>query len=466
VDEHCRITVVGERRQVDLAVPAGAPIATYVNTLARLCEQDQTDIMPSAWSLAAGTGATFAPEWSLAELGVADGEVLYLRDIVADEYAEQIVHDVAERVAEEAESPLARRWDDKARTVTITACALGWLVAAMVVIAVRHQLAETELAALSLPFGLLLPVVAWVAMERGWSIPVPLRTGLALCSVPLLALAAWALVIGPTGGGMAGPGGPLTTAGATGAALAVGALAGAILAFLAVPAVTTSAVMFTALVAAVPGLGLAVLRADGTQAAAAFAVVAFALLTAVPATVSGIVVFTHRRLGMRVVGGPEEGDELAGAVREATVLLVAWSGGLCLVLALTLVLMAASTSPYANAAAVLLGGALLLRAGATRLIAEVVPMALAGLTALLTVALVGPAHLGWGSWVGPTYACLLGGAFLAYGFRRLMRRPGLPYMERPRWLTDLSSVLAGASVALVVAAFGAFGRLVGLGHHL
>ena len=38
-DVCCRVTIVGERRQVDLAVPATAPITSYIDGVARLCGQ-------------------------------------------------------------------------------------------------------------------------------------------------------------------------------------------------------------------------------------------------------------------------------------------------------------------------------------------------------------------------------------------------------------------------------------------
>ncbi|MEK8143045.1 hypothetical protein NKH18_15210 [Streptomyces sp. M10(2022)] len=47
-----------------------------------------------------GDARTVRPEWSLAELGIVDGQVLYLRDVIADEFTEPVVHDVGERVAQ------------------------------------------------------------------------------------------------------------------------------------------------------------------------------------------------------------------------------------------------------------------------------------------------------------------------------------------------------------------------------
>ena len=48
----CRVTVVGERRRVDLALPASDPIAEFVPQLVRMCGQPLEDTLPAAWSLA------------------------------------------------------------------------------------------------------------------------------------------------------------------------------------------------------------------------------------------------------------------------------------------------------------------------------------------------------------------------------------------------------------------------------
>jgi hypothetical protein len=145
---------------------------------------------------------------------------------------------------------------------------------------------------------------------------------------------------------------------------------------------------------------------------------------------------------------------------------VFWSGGLAVVLAAALVPLAASRSPYAAAEAGCLGFALLLRAGSVRLVAEVLPVALAGTIGLFTLLLIGPGHLGWRSWTAPVFLVLIAGLLLAYGFRRLMRRPELPSMARPRWLTSFSSILAGVGAALAIELSGVFARFVELGHHL
>jgi uncharacterized membrane protein len=465
VDEHCRITVVGECRQVDLAVPARAPIATYVDTLARVCAQERSDILPPAWSLATATAGPFAPEQSLAELGIVDGQVLYLRDVIAQEFADPVVYDVGERVTEVAEGILRRRWDPRTRTMTVMAFGLGWLIATLIVLASRHHVRSAVLLDFAVASGLVLPALAWMAAERPWPVPPRLREILALSAVPALALAARTLATTHLFARMDGPHAVMTAAGLTAFALAGGAMIGAFLAFSASPGVSTCAVLLAAVLVALLGGTLAMVKASGIESAAITAAVAYGLLTIAPRTVSRIVTFAYRSAAARLP--PEEdGDPVATAVRAATTLLVCWSGGLAVVLAVALVPLAASRSPYAAAEASCLSLALLLRAGSVPLVAEVLPVSLAGTIGLFTLLLVGPGRLGWRSWTAPVCLGLIAGLLLIYGFRRLMRRPELPSMTRPRWLTSFSSVLAGAGAALAVGPSGVFSRFVEMGHHL
>lgn len=467
MDEHCRITVVGERHKADLAVPADAPITAYISTLVRMCGQGRDDVMPPAWSLAAATCAPFAPERTLNELGIVDGAVLYLRNVIEGEYADPVVHDVGERVAEVAQRSLHRRWDARARTGTALAIGLGWLVAALIVLAVRRQVGRVPLGEIAVIAGLALPMVAWTAGERGWPIPSRLREAVALSAVPILALGGWTVAEAPSFTRLdSGPHPTLTAGGLTAAALVLGALVGAVAAYGAAPSVTTCAVLLAAILAGVLGIGLALAEAGLVASAAAVAVLAFALLTVTPVTAGRIVAFCDRRARARGASDEEDDDSVAGAVLAAATLLVVWSGALALVLGAALVFMAASRSPFATAAAACLGLGLLVRAGAARLTAEVVPLLLAGGAGLATLLLIGPGHLGWPDWIAPTGALVIGAGLVGYGLRRLMRRPDLPAAARPRWMSGFGSILGGTGAALAVAAFGVFGRMVELGHHI
>jgi hypothetical protein len=465
MDEHCRITVVGERRQVDLAVPARVPIATYVDTVARLCAQERSDILSPAWSLATATATPFAPERSLAEVGVVDGQVLYLRDVIAEEFADPVVYDVGERVNELAEGALGRSWDPRTRTMTVMTFGLGWLIATLIMLASRHQVRSAVLVDFAVASSLVLPTLAWMAAERPWPVPTRLREILALSAVPTLALAARTLATTHLFAQMHGPHADRTAAGLTAFALVAGAMIGAFLAFNASPGVTTCAMLVAAGVVALLGGTLAMVKASALESAAIAAAADYGLLTFAPWTASRIVTVAYRSAAARLP--PEQDDDpVATAMRAATTLLVFWSGGLAVVLAAALVPLAASRSPYAAAEAGCLGFALLLRAGSVRLVAEVLPVALAGTIGLFTLLLIGPGHLGWRSWTAPVFLVLIAGLLLAYGFRRLMRRPELPSMARPRWLTSFSSILAGVGAALAIELSGVFARFVELGHHL
>lgn len=465
MDEQCRITVVGERRRADLAVPAVAPIASYVTTLAQVCEQGSDAVLASAWSLGPAVGAPYAPERSLGELGVLDGSVLYLRDVTEGEFTDPVVYDVAERVAEVAERRLHRRWDARARNAAILTIGLGCLIAALIVLAVRHQVSHAVAGEVSVVFGLMLPAIGWTTGERGWPVPPRLREAVSLSAVPLISLAAWA--ISAQGfSRLDGAHGHLTSGGLAVAALVLGALIGAILAYAAAPGPATCTVLLTAAVAAVAGIGLAAARADAIASVTVAAVIAFALLTVAPKVAAWAVAFSDGRARARGETDGGDADPVTAAVSAAATLLIVWSGCLAAGLGVALVPMAASRSAYAAAAAGCLGLGLLLRAGAARLTAEVIPLLVAGAAGLLTLLLVGPGHLGWPSWVSPTGAVAIAAMAIVYGFRRLMRGPDLPPAARPRWLGGFGSMLGGTSAALAIAALGTFGRLVALGHHL
>jgi hypothetical protein len=466
VDQHCRITIVGAQRQADLAVPVGAPIASYIGTLARMCGQPRNDIMPAAWSLGPAVGRPFAPERSLAELGVLDGTVLYLRDVISDEFADPVVHDVAERVAEVAESRLHRRWDSRARTFTIFALGLGWLIAALAVLAGRHAVSAATLEDLTVVFGVLLPALAWTATERRWRVPRQLRQAMALAAVPLLALGAHAIGTVPHFARLARPGGDVTHLGLAVAALAVGALVGAVVAVVAVPSEVTCVVLLAAVVGVALGVGLAAAKANLDRSATAVSVVGFALLMVSPVTAARIVAFVDGLARNRMSGEAPESDPVDAAVGRAATLLVCWSGALSLLIGACLVPMAASHSSYCVAAAGCVGLAVLLRAGVARLTSEVVPQLLAGAAGILTLLTIAPGHFGWPGWTAPVLTLVVGAVLLAYGLRRLMRRPDLPAMSRPRWMSNASSMLGGTGVALAIAASGVFGWVVHLGRHI
>ncbi|WP_456049139.1 hypothetical protein [Actinacidiphila yeochonensis] len=268
------------------------------------------------------------------------------------------------------------------------------------------------------------------------------------------------------GPGAAGPA-HLTRGGFLLAALAVGALVGAILAYLGAFGVTTGAVLTAAVCVAAVGTVLAMVGADLTQTAAVAAVVSFVLLTFTVPTASGLVGYVARRNSMRQeTAADDAGDPVAAAVAAAKTLLVAWTCFLAAVLAAALVVLAADRSRYGVWLAVCMGGALLMRAGSARLVAEVVPVGAAGAAGLCMALVLGADRLGWSGWTAPGAACLVAVGLLVYGFRNLVRNPDTLFRSHPGWMTTAGSVLGGGGFALALATFGAYGWFVHFGRGL
>ncbi|MGW0856243.1 EsaB/YukD family protein [Streptomyces sp. NPDC002690] len=461
-DEHCRITVVADHRQVDLAVPARAPITDWIDSVAGLCGVSDDELMPAAWTLRAGQAAPLAPDRSLAQSGVTDGQLLHLADLLAGEYDEPVVRDVAEQVTEASERLLDRRWTAPARAVTLLVSGLAWLVAGTLLARVVHggprtgatgeALSRSELGGAALVAGVLLPMLARIALERRWAVPAGVRTALAVCAVPTLGVAGYGLT---AGSGQVDSG--VAVAGA-----ACGALIGAALACGSAMSAATCGVLLVVLAGAVPVVVLALTGVDGYQGSALVAVWAFVLLLFAPGTAARAAATGYRRSGREL---PSSGVELEAAVRVAMRLLLVWTGLLSLTLAVTLALLAAADSPYGPAIAATLALGLLLRAGQAATVSEVVPVGAAGAVGAFVLLLAAPGRLGLPPAAGVAAVAVVAFVLVAYGFRRLMR-PESAGTGRPAWLAGAGTAIGALAIPLTVAAFGVFGRLSGLGHRL
>jgi type VII secretion integral membrane protein EccD len=100
----CRVTVIGPRKQVDLALPAHVPFADLFPGIALYAGLDRAAVAesPEGWALQRLGQEPFEPPFTPAQAGVADGELLYLRPwlktlppAISDDIADQIagVHD-------------------------------------------------------------------------------------------------------------------------------------------------------------------------------------------------------------------------------------------------------------------------------------------------------------------------------------------------------------------------------------
>jgi len=442
-DHLCRVTVVGEKRRVDFTVPARAPIAEYVSTLAGLCGQDDDASFPAVWSLAVAGRAPFPLQASLDQTGVLDGQVLYLRDLAAGEADDPVVLDIAEAV-EEATDELGRwAWTPRNRAVTGLAAGACWLVAALIVLAVRPDGTSLRLlSGLAIGAGLASAAVAAVITRRREPVPAPLGLALALSVIAELAVG---------GGFLAGH--------PTVATVADGAAVGCFLAFLAVRDALTLPLPVFAVVTLVLSVFLTAVRAGAAQSASVIAVVGLALLAGGPQWTGRLVASPFGKAAMDGAGDVQD------QVRRAWLLLAVWSTLAGLLTAADLVLLTTFPGWFAQALAGCAGLTLVLDAGSYRQLTEVIPNAAAGAAGLLALMLELPARVHLPPWSGPLAASAVGLAILGAAFAR--PAVGERLAREPRRFTrGAVFVLRTVCVALMIGSFGVFGELQSLGHRL
>jgi type VII secretion integral membrane protein EccD len=449
-DPRCRVTVVGERRRVDLALPAHAPVAEYALALARMCGQAEDELLPAAWSLAVTGRPPLPLTASLAAAGITDGAVLHLRDVLVGEADEAVVRDIEEEVTEASARFGTWPWDRRHRAVSLMAAAALWLVAAVVTTAVtvpRDVVVQPVLLAALAAVAAV--SVAWTARRRSWPVPLPVRALTALVAVPALAIAGERLAgAHPAGGALA-----LDTA--------VGAAVGAVAVFAAAPGIFTAALPPVALVGVVAVTVLGALRADTLQATAFTTVLVLGLFTLTPWAAGRVAAYSvdERRLEQA------DAETLDALVRQSRWLLVTASAVLATVLGVTLVLLARSADPYAQALAGCAAVALLARADGFGLVAEAFPALLAAAAGLLALVFEVPERFSVPWWTGPLAATAVGLVLLlsATSTTARGRRPG---KARPGGHAVLEFLCSTATAALAVGVFGVYGRLVTMGHGL
>ncbi|CAL9507304.1 EsaB/YukD family protein [Streptomyces albus] len=443
-DDRCRVTVVGERKSVDLALPVRAPIAEYVPRLAGLCGQEESEAMPPVWSLAEAGAPPFPPGDSLENAGVLDGAVLYLRDCRADEDLDLSVTDLDDQIAAANED--AQLWNARNRALSVVVAGLFASVLATVPLGLRHQAGPAVV--MFFLIGVASALTAWYATRKSWPVPAGVRQVMALAAVPLTVAA--------------GTGLPLDGRAVSLAVPALSAVLGAIAALLALPSVPTVVAVLVTSVIAVLVIPLALLDAGPTSSAAVVAVVMLLLFRVLPRIASQIAVL--------VPGEPQErrgreSDEVAAAVRRGNRLLTFLTVLLAVGLGWALVTLAASDNPYAFGLLGCAGVAVLLEAGSSRLVPVVAPQLAVGTLGLVALFVRLPEELfdtvQLGALVAFAVGVVLTGCGLGMAFRAAVRPVDLT--ERAKWLTGLASFLAIVCVPLAVGVFGVYESLMNLG---
>jgi hypothetical protein len=457
IDGRSRVTVIGARRRVDVALPAAAPIGEYSAGLASMCGQDSHRAMPQAWSLAIAGAAPLPLTASLADCGVVDGQVLYLRDLARQLGEEMTVEDIPELIAGEAESQRRGGWP---RALVVMTFGLAWL-AATAGLAFRRPGTELVTAAVLVVAGLLLLGTAWALAQRRALAPAALCVLTSLTAVPCLAVAGALL-----GEALAGR-----------SFLWVGVIAGASAAVLMSLAATPEAVvLLVALQLAVAMLLaplLVAMHATGAQVAAATVVAMLALLGLAKTAAAHVTVWSHRQ--------PSRGQPMVNVATDMLIrsrrLLTVLVTGPAIALAVALPVLAFAGNTFAIAMATVASVALLVRASQAGFAEEIVPIGGAGLIGLF--ALLGAvAERVWRVGVASTamltvagLALVAGGAITAIlhgsadpahdlpaGFPAGADRPGR------RKLIDIIGVLClVAAITLALGVFGVFHDLMGTG---
>jgi type VII secretion integral membrane protein EccD len=436
-DERCRITVVGERGRVDLAVPARAPIAEYVPMLAGMCGELESDAMPPAWSLAPAGGRPFEPEASLEAVGVLDGETLYLCDVLQGEFEGPVVADIEEQVA--ALDDDGTTWNARSRAYTTLGLGLLIVLAAAGALGVRAGVTALP-GPLLFATGLASALLAWVVDRKDWPVPPLLGLAMALAACPLLAFASLAL--------------PLPGTAASFAAVAVNAEIGAFAGYVAAPAIATMVLQLACGVAMVLVVPLTVVRADPVEAAAVVGVILFMILGTLPRLAAQVATLAP---------GAAETDDVEGAIRTIRNLLGFLNALCCLASGICLVVLSTSRNWFALGLALCLSLALLCRGSSSTSRAVVAAVLLTGTTGLVALALQAPSRtLGSAS----ALAVLVVGAIVVwYGlvmcFRSSLRQA--EFSERWNWPIGVGMLLGALSVPLAVGVFGVFGDLMRAG---
>jgi ESX secretion system protein EccD len=453
-DDRCRITVIGDRHQADVAVPAWAPVGEYAAALARLCGQETHDALPPAWSLALAGAAPVPLERSLAQAGVLDGQRLYLRDIAQGEADEPVVSDIAEMVSDA--SHRRGRLSLAGRAATALTLGLAWLTAAAVYLVAGGAATKVGGAAGALvAAGLLLPSAVWVLRRRETQLPGPLCAALALGAVPCLAGAG--ALLGPTLG--AGSAEALVTA--------CGASLGALTALAAVPEELTLAAQLLTVAAAVAAGALTAWHSGSVRAAAVVALLAAVLAALAPRAAALLAGMSISSSSSAALDHDLVQDTVTRTLRLLPVLTIAAA----VALVPCLVILARAPGLYGPALAAAISAALLARAAGATLAGHLIPLAAAGTAGLFAVLAFIPDRMLVTAEAAPVLVVIGVLIVMAAVGTTLVAGPGpLPSTtgdaDRHAWPEIAGLVLNLATVPLALGLFGVLHQILVLGRHL
>ncbi|MEV3856987.1 type VII secretion integral membrane protein EccD [Streptomyces sp. NPDC050095] len=446
VDGHTalsRVTLIGERRRIDLVLPARESVGLLLPEVLRLLD-DRVGARPELRHLITADGSALAHDATLESAGVVDGAVLRLVR-VEDAPSAPVVHDVSDESADDL-GVRAWRWRPAVRRIVAGLASIVWAVAAAVL--ARGQFTFSAVAA-----GLLtVAVLSWAAGalvgRTGRQAPAATLIG---AGGALGVLSAWTYADAHAWSGAARLAG---VAGAVGVSLLLaawftrlgrGALLGA-------GGLFGVVVLWEAALAAQGGApGSAGLSRAGALVAVV-CVVALGVLPRVALMASGLTGLDDRRTGGASVSRYEVGTALAASHRGLTLAtcVLAVSSAAAGVLAVR------EVSVWTVLLSTVMLTALALRARAFPLIAQVVALLIASGVVLL-VLVVHWLHRGPAA--GPLAALVV---LALFPLTALVVEPAEHVRVRLRRLGDAIESLAVISMfPLVLGVFGVYERLLG-----
>jgi type VII secretion integral membrane protein EccD len=122
-----RVTLIGERRRIDLVLPSQEPVGLLLPEVMRLLD-DRASARPESRHLVTTEGSALAHDSTLESAGIPDGAVLRLVRL-EDAPAAPVVHDVTDEVADEL-NVRAWRWSPASRRIVSGVATVGWAVLA------------------------------------------------------------------------------------------------------------------------------------------------------------------------------------------------------------------------------------------------------------------------------------------------------------------------------------------------
>jgi hypothetical protein len=400
----------------------------------------------------------------LADAGVTDGQVLYLRDVARDPGAAPVVEDIDELVAEETER-LRERSHPKG--LAVVSFGLVWLTLSAVLAAVRHGDSLLTPAVFLIVGGLVALSMGWALHQLRTPVQPALCIAVSLTAVPCLAVAGGLL-------GQALAGAQFFWLGAI-----IGANAATLMALATVPEPGIVALEVPLGAAAVVAALLLVLRADLTSAAvtAAIAVCALALIGFAKPLAASIAAWS----GKIPRNGPAVAEATTALLTRArqTLAVILAVPALALAVAMPMLAMARDRQPFAIVLAGAAGIALLVRTRRAGFTVEVVLVGAAGSIGVFAVlAVLAERYLGGGSAVFALTAAALGvvGSGIALsvlGHPEATSRDSEPTLggpaegpDRYRWVDVIGMLCNIASATLAMAVFGVFDELVDMGRRI